>query len=527
MADAKSVIEIDVDDAKFKAFAEAFQKYQKTLEASVASMAALGTKGNAALERMATGIDKLNKNLGDTRKNARDATDEFGKMEASTASIAKNFGSIALSIGKWVAFSALGTGFGLNALANTAGGATRQAAGLGISPGELRAARLSFDRFINTESTLAKITEAAQDPSKAPAFSAFGVKTTTGKSAIDLLVEMLPQIKKSFEKTPYLTMQALGAMGIFSFEEQQRLAKSKPEDVEAAIKGFADLSKQLQIDPALGARWQDFQKAMAVAGEKIETSFIKELITLQPALEKFADSMAKYIGSPEFTKDLETFVQLMKAVVEVLRGFVQAFGWLRKSAASAGGPVGIAAKAADWWHQFLEPKETTSTNQTTTQTIQTPTASIANGQSKKEFLQQLSTQYNLPQKLLDAIWQEESGRGRSAGYSSKGALGEFQFIEGTAKQYGITDRRDFYQEATGAAKYLKDLLGTYHGDVIKAASAYHSGAGNVSATDPNWRSRLGPEGKQYGVDVAQMLGLTINNNTGGSAVTSIAQAPGP
>ncbi|MDF9397101.1 lytic transglycosylase domain-containing protein, partial [Acinetobacter baumannii] len=55
----------------------------------------------------------------------------------------------------------------------------------------------------------------------------------------------------------------------------------------------------------------------------------------------------------------------------------------------------------------------------------------------------------------------------------------FQFLEGTAKQYGVKDRTDLAQSAEGAAKYMSYLLKLFKGDLEKAVRAYHAGEGNV------------------------------------------------
>ncbi|TYO26621.1 transglycosylase SLT domain-containing protein [Acinetobacter baumannii] len=71
-------------------------------------------------------------------------------------------------------------------------------------------------------------------------------------------------------------------------------------------------------------------------------------------------------------------------------------------------------------------------------------------------------------------------RGNAKAYNKEtGATGGFQFLEGTAKQYGVKDRTDLAQSAEGAAKYMSYLLKLFKGDLEKAVRAYHAGEGNV------------------------------------------------
>ncbi|HAV3774652.1 TPA: tape measure protein [Acinetobacter baumannii] len=91
----------------------------------------------------------------------------------------------------------------------------------------------------------------------------------------------------------------------------------------------------------------------------------------------------------------------------------------------------------------------------------------------------IESKYNLPAGTLSALHMIES-RGNARAYNkSTGATGGFQFLEGTAKQYGVKDRTDLAQSAEGAGKYMAYLLKLFKGDLEKAVRAYHAGEGNV------------------------------------------------
>ncbi|MES5615332.1 tape measure protein [Acinetobacter baumannii] len=91
----------------------------------------------------------------------------------------------------------------------------------------------------------------------------------------------------------------------------------------------------------------------------------------------------------------------------------------------------------------------------------------------------IESKYNLPAGTLSALHMIES-RGNARAYNkTTGATGGFQFLEGTAKQYGVKDRYDLAQSAEGAGKYMAYLLKLFKGDLEKAVRAYHAGEGNV------------------------------------------------
>ncbi|MDP7764236.1 tape measure protein [Acinetobacter baumannii] len=93
----------------------------------------------------------------------------------------------------------------------------------------------------------------------------------------------------------------------------------------------------------------------------------------------------------------------------------------------------------------------------------------------------IESKYNLPAGTLSAIHAIETGNtGRTDQVNkSTGATGGFQFLEGTAKQYGVKNRKDLAQSAEGAGKYMSYLLKLFKGDLEQAVRAYHAGEGNV------------------------------------------------
>ncbi|MFV5264793.1 tape measure protein [Acinetobacter courvalinii] len=91
----------------------------------------------------------------------------------------------------------------------------------------------------------------------------------------------------------------------------------------------------------------------------------------------------------------------------------------------------------------------------------------------------IESKYRLPAGTLSAIHMIES-RGNAKAYNKDtDATGGFQFLSGTAKQYGVKDRTDLAQSAEGAGKYMSYLLKLFKGDLEKAVRAYHAGEGNV------------------------------------------------
>jgi soluble lytic murein transglycosylase-like protein len=81
--------------------------------------------------------------------------------------------------------------------------------------------------------------------------------------------------------------------------------------------------------------------------------------------------------------------------------------------------------------------------------------------------------------LLAGLIKQESGFNPTAG-SPAGARGLAQLMPGTAAGLGVTNVLDPVQSINGGAKYLKQQLDAFGGDVAKALAAYNAGPGAVT-----------------------------------------------
>ena len=90
----------------------------------------------------------------------------------------------------------------------------------------------------------------------------------------------------------------------------------------------------------------------------------------------------------------------------------------------------------------------------------------------------LERQFGLPTGLLDSLWAQESGRGKKM-LSPVGAKGHFQFMDATAKAYGLKNPDDLGESAGAAAHMMADLLRQYHGNLGDALTAYNGGGAAV------------------------------------------------
>jgi len=92
-------------------------------------------------------------------------------------------------------------------------------------------------------------------------------------------------------------------------------------------------------------------------------------------------------------------------------------------------------------------------------------------------LNQAAAAANVSPSLLSAlVWQES--RWNPQALSPKGAMGLAQLMPGTARDLGV-NAADPSQNLLGGARYLRQLLDQFGGNVEKALAAYNAGPGRV------------------------------------------------
>lgn len=94
-----------------------------------------------------------------------------------------------------------------------------------------------------------------------------------------------------------------------------------------------------------------------------------------------------------------------------------------------------------------------------------------------QYVEEAAQKYQVDPKLISAVMQAESN-GNQAVISNAGAVGVMQLMPATAASLGVNPY-DEKENVEGGAKYLRELLDTFGGDVKKAVAAYNAGPAAV------------------------------------------------
>ena len=94
------------------------------------------------------------------------------------------------------------------------------------------------------------------------------------------------------------------------------------------------------------------------------------------------------------------------------------------------------------------------------------------------LISKVAVEQGIDERLLKAVVQAESDFNPDE-VSHTGAMGLMQLMPDTARELGVVDPFNPYQNLTGGSKYLKQMLTRFNGDTSLALAAYNAGPGAV------------------------------------------------
>lgn len=545
---AKSIVQVEVQDGQFREFYELFGKYQKQLE----EMPAEWDKVTVSIEDAADPLGIFSRHTDDSKKHlavaaaqagiiskairdaigaqdklntkTKDGAIQMGRMAKFSKEMHKDFSkmsSILLKVGA-LGGSAMAIPAAVFASTNAVAGQNLQARGLGLKIGMTQAFGANFERFGLGTSDLGNVANAQSDVSKWRAFMAAGLtpQQIQNEDTEQLTYDFARAASGKFRQwqksgLPAATMaQAYGFTDIMSLQQLRTGASyDDAKFVAAQAKTLSD-AKANEINQGTADQASDVKAALQSDWAKVLNEFNGQLANAAPELKAMGDA-----ASAAAINLLKVAGPEAKKVLDALEGPP-----VSRDQAKQGGVVGGLATIG----YFLRDKFGMGGD---IQSGPSGTDILAGGVQRRigapSYFGDFERQYGLPKGLLARQEWIES-RGRIGAVSSKGAKGPFQFMDATARQYGLSDPYNLHDSAKAAAHMMSDLMRRYGGDIRKALAAYNWGMGDakhprldagIAAHGADWERFAPRETQDYinkivgSVRRGQNVNISITNST--------------
>lgn len=324
--------------------------------------------------------------------------------------------------------------------------------------------------------------------------SRFGVKTQN-RSTVDQLLDLVEKISGS--GLPY-SQQADWAEMFGLGEGQYQLLSQNTAEIKKQMALRAEMDKTAGTNADANAKsMTEWGRQVDVVAEKYEvlkgvlaTQLLPIFSEITAATGRMLDEFTKFAGDKR-GDPLGTRLSSYKAVGKLLTGDFSGAMELFKNGAeesvNSRGPKAPGAAGGSWSDKFQELREkivgfghepgyaaarfgrggSVSAGSTDSRQGMSPTQ-IA------DMFAGLEQQYGLPSGILDALWSQETSRGKNM-VSKTGVIGQFQLTGPIRKRFGVTDPYNLSQEAVAAAEYLQELLQQYGGKLPNALAAWNGG----------------------------------------------------
>jgi Transglycosylase SLT domain len=544
---AKSVIQIDVDDSKFREFNGLFQEYQKKLEempedwkkvidatedgsesmekfagSAMSSkdflvVAAIQADAISKAMARATGVqDKFN-------TKAKDGAIQMTRMQKASAAMHKSISGMSSVLLKLGTVGASGIGSAIAAVygaTNQLAGQNLQARGLGLKIGQTQAFDANFEKFGLGASDLGNVANAQSDPTKWRALIAAGLtpQQIQNEDAEQLTYDFARAASGKYRQWQKSGMPAgsmAQAYGFTDFLSQQQLrtgaSYTDADWMRAQQKELADAKKNA-VDQGVADQASDVKAGLKSDWAQVMNAFNDELAKSGPELKTLGDAAAA------------AAVSLIKIAGPQAKSLLDAM--------ANGAPKTVLANGL---HPTLnKPNDLGS-------------GFAAIGYSIQDLFSggKIGTPTDQLSAMLNAQLQTESSDGKHL-LSPKGAKGPYQFMDDTWKDWGNGGNvNDPKASRDAAQRYDAYLLKRYSGDVRKALAAYNWGMGYLDRDingykdkngvfhqghGDNWEKFAPKETRDYinrntSLMATQNVQITITNNTSANVATSMNAAP--
>ena len=343
----KSILDVEINDAKFKKFAELFARYQAALKAlpgawgdvsagikdAASATSDLRTeteRQNLALHAQEDGVKKVN-------AVARTTALVWSSIASSAKTVGQHISSATSSLAKWTTLTSVVSGllgmgalFGLDRLAGSVSAQRRTAMGLGSNYGQMAAFNANLNRvLVSPGSLLSNISTAKykQGSDEWNALLAAGISPEFIKthSVAEISVEWMKRVRQEFRRTP---QEQIG--GIAEGKGYWRLAPqtdinaftgTNDKEFGEILGGYKHDAEAMDLTDKTQSAWQDLTTQLGRSARIIETTFGDKLAGLAPELTELSKQFTSAVV--EFSKS-DVLKGLIDGAADELHSFAAA-----------------------------------------------------------------------------------------------------------------------------------------------------------------------------------------------------------
>jgi hypothetical protein len=311
-------VDLDVDQAKFLAFYQAFDKFSKGLDGAGSkfkkmdkSVDALRMASEAVNDNLRSGFESSRK-LVDAQKSFRDASVTASRawraLELSTKNFAYNIKDATMSVLRWSGLTGLIGGgifgasvLGMGALGSSVTSERSAAMGAGTTYGRRQAFNIAFGRFGDPEGTLSRVSTqmASADHS---ALRNLGITDEQIKNmdpaelaalAYQRLGQMARRVNPNMLKD---WMHQRRIDEVFDLgQARQAVSATKSGEMGEVQGAFAKNKDRFELSTEAQRAWAKFSMNMEIAAGILKKTFVGALSKLTPSLTKLSHSFTRLV----------------------------------------------------------------------------------------------------------------------------------------------------------------------------------------------------------------------------------------
>lgn len=396
----KSILDIDINDEKFKAFQATFAKYADAVKklprawgrVNAAQTESLGTVSdvteeirtqNALLqdnERAAERANRINRNNAvQWRDMARSAKAAAGSVLDAAKTAIRWSGATGL----------LGAGglFGMDRMAESVSAKFRNAQGLGLSTGQMKGFGLGLSQLVDPESFLANINSLRHNiEGMRPLFAAGARDLSPGRDNATIAMEVIRGLKDQadqYKGSPQILQTMMNATGtgqIVGLEDMVRLQSMSRKEFEEFLKLVERTQRAAELSEETQKAWRDLKLTLDEAGLRIGAVFIRGLSGLSSPLAKLSDrvvgiveafaksggferliddvgkgleTFAEWIGDGKFKEDAKAFGNAVGDIADATVALAAGLKWLADKLGHTSGGAGTRSNMSVGWEAML------------------------------------------------------------------------------------------------------------------------------------------------------------------------------